>query len=107
LTVRNCTLPWPYVRVFVLRTALLWIAMHAFTRSVTHSFRATLLGLAFAVFFVLVDAERRNERRFLANLGVSRLPIGLVVLLTAVCLEILLRLISGPLIDGLRAITGR
>lgn len=95
------------MRVFVLRTALLWAALHAFTRSVTHSYRATLLGLAFAIFVVLVDAERRNERRFLANLGVSRLSIALVVLATAICFEVLLRLIASPLAEGLRLITGK
>lgn len=83
------------------------MTLHVFTRSVTHSFRATLLGLAFAVFIMLVDAERRNERRFLANLGVSRLAIGLVVLVTAIVLEVFLRLISEPLIAGVRLILGR
>ena len=107
MSLRIRALPRPYVRVFVLRTTLLWVTLHVFTRSVTHSFRATLLGLAFAVFIMLVDAERRNERRFLANLGVSRLAIGLVVLVTAVCLEIFLRLISEPLIAALRLISGR
>ena len=106
MKLRIRALPRPYVRVFVVRTTLLWTALHVFSRSVTHSYRATLLGLAFAVFVILVDAERRNERRFLGNLGVSRLAIGLVVLVTAICLEIFLRLISEPLIDGLRLISG-
>lgn len=103
----NALIPGPYVRVFVLRTALLWTALHVFTRTVTHTYRATLVGLVFAVFFVLLDAERRNERRFLANLGVSRLLIVLVVLATAISLEILLRLIAAPVVNGLRLITGR
>lgn len=85
---------------------LLWITLHVLTRSVTHSFRAALLGLAFTAFVILVDAERRNERRFLANLGVSRAAIALTALLTAGCLEIVLVLIAQPLEDALRRIAG-
>lgn len=100
------SIPGAYVRVFVLRTALLWVALHVFSRSVTHSYRATLVGLVFAVFVILADAERRNERRFLANLGVSRLSIGLVVLSTAICIELLLRLIAEPVVEVMRLIFG-
>ncbi|MGD8698188.1 MAG: hypothetical protein PVJ43_02790 [Gemmatimonadales bacterium] len=72
----------------------------------THTSRALLLALAFTVIVLLLDAERRNERRFLANLGVSRLTIGGVVLVTALILELLLGLIPEPLLDGLRLIPG-
>jgi hypothetical protein len=61
--------------------------------------------LAFAVVVILLDAERRNERRFLANLGVSRLAIASVILVTAIGLELLLRLVARTLIDGLRLIS--
>lgn len=73
----------------------------------THTFRALLLALAFTVLVLLLDAERRNERRFLANLGASRLSIGGVIVLTALVLELLLGLIPEPLLDSLRLMPGR
>ena len=99
-------IPRPYVRVFVLRTMLLWTALHVLTYSVTFTYRATLLGLAFTAFVILIDAGRRNERRFLANLGVSRAAIALTALLTASCLEIVLVLIPQTWKDGLQQIVG-
>lgn len=106
MKILDAAIPRPYVRVFVLRTVLLWTALHVLTFSFTFTYRATLLGLAFTVFVILVDAERRNERRFLANLGVSRAAIALTVLVTASCLEIILVLIPQPLKDGLQRIMG-
>jgi len=98
------------LRVFVLRAALVWIVLHipsfALTGSTTHTSRAAALALTFTILVILLDAERRNERRFLANLGVSRLAIGGVVAATAIVLELLLGRIPESLLDGLRLIGG-
>ena len=57
----------------------------------------SLFALAVTVILVLLDAERRSERRFLANLGISRAGIGAVALLTALGLEVLLLFVAEPL----------
>lgn len=72
----------------------------------THTSRAAVLALTFTILVVLLDAERRNERRFLANLGVSRLAIAFVVTVTAIVIELLLGLVPESLVDGLRLIGG-
>jgi hypothetical protein len=97
-------LPWPYVRVFALRTAIIWLALHVATLLVTGSlvfpFRSFVFALAITVTLVVLDAERRGERRFLANLGVSRVSIVLAILFTAAGFELLLRLLPGGWADS-------
>lgn len=110
MSLRSRTLPLPYVRIFVLRAVIVWIGLHipsfALTGSMTHTSRAAVLALTFTILVILLDAERRNERRFLSNLGASRLAIAIVVMVTAVVLELLLRLVPESLLDGLRLIGG-
>jgi hypothetical protein len=93
-------LPGPYIRVYVWRTTLVWVALHAFSRSLNFSFRAFMLALAFTIAVLLLDAERRSERRFLANLGFSRAGIVAAILLTGSALEIVLRLVTRGLANG-------
>jgi hypothetical protein len=92
-------LPPRYTAIFIWRTFLIWLCLHALT-AIQGGFRAftlkaLLLALAATVAVALLDAERRNERRYLANLGVSRAGIGIVVLVTAVILEVLVHLAIG------------
>ena len=97
-------LPWRYVRVFALRTAIIWLALHVATLLVTltpaYPFRSFVFALAITITLILLDAERRGERRFLANLGVSRVSIVLVALFAAGGLELLIRLLAGGLADS-------
>jgi hypothetical protein len=92
-------LPWRYTAIFIWRTFLIWLCLHALT-AIQGGFRAFalkafLLALAATVAVALLDAERRNERRYLANLGVSRVGIGVVVLVAAVILEALMHVSIG------------
>jgi hypothetical protein len=91
--------PWPYVRTFILRATIIWLALHLLSFSLVFTLRAFTLAAAATVALVLLDAERRNERRFLANLGVSRPAIGAVVLLTVTSLETIWRIAAGGLVD--------
>lgn len=91
--------PWPYVRAFILRAILVWLGLHLLSFSPLFNLRAFLLAAAATVTLVLLDAERRNERRFLANLGVSRPAVGGIVLLTVTSLETIWRIAAGGLID--------
>jgi hypothetical protein len=91
--------PWPYIRAFILRATIVWLALHLLSFSLAFTLRAFLLAAAATVALVLLDAERRNERRFLANLGVSRPAVGAVVLVTVTSLETIWRIAAGGLID--------
>lgn len=91
--------PGPYVRAFVFRAVIVWAGLHFLSFSPLFTLRGFLLAAAATVSLVLLDAERRNERRFLANLGVSRLLIGTTVLLTVTGLEAIWRIAAGGLFD--------
>jgi hypothetical protein len=91
--------PWPYIRAFILRATIVWLALHLLSFSLVFGLRAFTLAAAATVTLVLLDAERRNERRFLANLGVSRPAIGAIVLLTITSLETIWRIAAGGLVD--------
>ena len=91
--------PWPYVRTFILRAIIVWLALHLLSFSLLFTLRGFLLAAAVTVTLVVLDAERRNERRFLANLGVSRPVIAAVVLMTVVSLETIWRIAAGGLVD--------
>jgi hypothetical protein len=68
--------PSKYVAVYFVRTLVIWLAMHVMSfRFEAFSFPMLLLALAVMLFLVIGDAERRGERRFLANLGVSRIAL--------------------------------
>ncbi len=88
--------PRAYVGVFLWRTSLIWCAAHVLSRSLSaFTFRAFALALAVTVTLLLVDMQRRSERRFLANLGVSRLTVIAVVAIWFSLLEVALILIVG------------
>ncbi|UCC83568.1 MAG: hypothetical protein JSW46_01135 [Gemmatimonadota bacterium] len=91
--------PWPYVRAFILRVIIVWSALHVLSFSLLFTLRGFLLAAAATLTLVLLDAERRNERRLLANLGVSRPAIGAIVLLTVMSLEAIWRIAAGGLVD--------
>ena len=91
--------PWPYVRAFILRATIVWLALHLLSFSPLFTLRGFLLAAAATVALVLLDAERRNERRFLANLGVSRPAIGALILITVTTLESIWRVAAGGLVD--------
>jgi hypothetical protein len=91
--------PWPYIGAYVWRTMVVWTALHVGTFLAGGPIYFTVRGLIFAVVVTIVvllgDAERRTERRFLANLGVSRFAISGVIAVTALALETALRLVTG------------
>jgi hypothetical protein len=91
--------PSPYLRAFIFRATVVWLGLHALSFSPFFTFRGFILAAAATVALVLLDAERRNERRFLANLGVSRAALAAVVLITVATLETLWRIAAGGLID--------
>lgn len=91
--------PWPYIVAFVWRTLVVWTALHAGTAALDgqlyFSFPGLIFALAITIALLLADAERRAERRFLANLGVSRYAIAGVIATTALALEGTLRIVTG------------
>ena len=93
--------PWCYIAVYFWRTLVIWAALHivvyAENRTVSVSFRVFVLAVAVAVLLLLLDAERRSERRFLANLGVSRAALIGVIATCFLSLEGALKLIAGGL----------
>jgi hypothetical protein len=91
--------PSPYVRAFILRATIVWLGLHLLSYQLLFNLRAFLLAAAATVALVLLDAERRNERRFLANLGVSRPAVAVVALLTVTSLETIWRVAAGGLAD--------
>lgn len=99
--------PRPYIAVLVWRTLIVWAAFHVVSLTFVSletalllPFRSTVLALLVTVLLLLLDTERRSERRFLANLGVSRLAIAAVVTAAFVATEGILRLIVGGLVDN-------
>jgi len=91
--------PSPYVRAFIFRATIVWLALHALSFSPFFTLRGFILAAVATVALVLLDAERRNERRFLANLGVSRPAIAAIVLITVASLETIWRIAAGGLVD--------
>lgn len=99
--------PRPYVAVLVWRTLIVWSAVHVLSLTFVSletalllPFRSTVLALLVTVLLLLLDTERRSERRFLANLGVSRLGIAAVVTVAFLATEGILRLIVGGLANN-------
>ena len=91
--------PWPYIGAYVWRTLLVWTMLHAGLLAAGGPLYFTPRGLIFALAVTIVvllgDAERRTERRFLANLGVSRIAISGIVATAGLALEVTLRLVTG------------
>jgi hypothetical protein len=91
--------PSKYMVVYFVRTLIIWLAMHILSfRFEAFSFPMLLLALAVMLFLVIGDAERRGERRFLANLGVSRVALVGLPLSYFVVLEGGLKLGAGGLL---------
>lgn len=93
--------------MLVWRTLIVWSAIHVLSLTFVSletalllPFRSTVLALLVTVLLLLLDTERRSERRFLANLGVSRVAIAAVVMVAFVATEVILRLIAGGLTDN-------
>lgn len=93
--------PWKYVGVLAWRTLIVWLALHVMIRAMGGPLVYTAQGMLFALAVILVvvlaDAERRRERRFLGNLGVSRAGMGAVVVGADLVLEGLLGIFAGGL----------
>ncbi|UCF20311.1 MAG: hypothetical protein JSU87_02565 [Gemmatimonadota bacterium] len=88
--------PWPYMGIFLWRTFLIWCAAHVLSfRLGAFPFRSFVLALAAAVILLLLDVQRRSERRFLANLGVSRLAVVGIIAAGFSILELALFLVFG------------
>jgi hypothetical protein len=91
--------PWPYIGAYVWRTLIVWTSLHVGALAVGGPIYFTVRGFIFALAVTIVvllgDAERRTERRFLANLGVSRYAISSVITTTALALESTVRLVTG------------
>lgn len=92
--------PWPYIGAYVWRTLVVWTALHVGTLAVPggpiyFTVRGLIFALAVTIVVLLGDAERRTERRFLANLGVSRYAISGLITTTALAFESTLRLVMG------------
>lgn len=77
---------------------MVWTALRVFIAALGDS-PWSVQGLALAVtatvFIVLMDAELRHERRFLANLGFGRRRITGVILTTIVAIETVVGLTAG------------
>ena len=100
--------PRSFARAILLRAVVIWIGMKlvvtsaaaagAAARGEVLGFRETLslapsaalLLAAFVAGLTLMDARRRNELLFLANLGVSRSVIASLAAIPAVAFEIVL-----------------
>lgn len=91
-------LPWPFLLIFVWRTLFVWLSLHALVLGVAgsllFSYHALLLALVATLAILLIDLERRRERRFLANVGVSRFAVGAVIVSSALALEGALKLLA-------------
>ena len=88
-------MPREFVRAYAIRGALIWVGLRLVVAGIGES-PWSVQGLALAtlatLFIVLMDAEVRYERRFLANLGLGRRRISAVVLTTVIVIEVALGL---------------
>ncbi|HEX2188287.1 MAG TPA: hypothetical protein VHG51_05280 [Longimicrobiaceae bacterium] len=87
----------PFTRVLLLRALLLWVGVRLVVLAgglpsaagLAPTPRAALLVVAVVGVLGLLEARRRNEVVFLANLGVGRASIAAFSALPALALEIL------------------
>lgn len=86
----ECAVPREFVRAYAVRAGVVWTFLRVLVAAVGPS-PWSVQGLALAavatLFIVLLDAEVRYERRFLANLGLGRRWISSVALTTIVAFE--------------------
>ena len=65
-------MPREFARAYVLRASIVWLAVRAFVAGFGQapwSLQALVMAAAGTMAIVLIDAEARHERRYLANLG--------------------------------------
>ncbi|UCC73984.1 MAG: hypothetical protein JSV86_05355 [Gemmatimonadota bacterium] len=92
--------PKRYVRVLFWRTLLLWSVLHILTFQLsTFPFGGFVLAFVSTAVVLVADAERRRERRFMANLGVSRVAVIGVIAVWFLGFEAALKLIAGGLLQ--------
>lgn len=90
-------MPRDFLSSFVLRVAVIWSALRLFVVGVTMSLWSPpglVIAVGLTVTLVLIDAEVRHERVFLANLGVGRRRIVGVSISTIVLMEAALGIIA-------------
>lgn len=83
-------MPREFVRAYVLRTSIVWLAVRTFVAGVGQdpwSVQALAMAAVGTMAIVLIDAEARHERRYLGNLGVGRRGVMAVCLGTIVVIE--------------------
>jgi hypothetical protein len=85
------TLPSEFLRAYLLKGAFIWLTLRLFVTFASDSSASVpaLLGAGIiTAILVLVDAEIRQERLFLANLGIGRRVIVGVCLVAVATVEI-------------------
>ncbi len=94
--------PARYVGVLLWRTAVLWLAFHTaafmLDGGLSFSFRARLFLVAVTVALLLLDARRRSERRFFANLGVGAVAIAGAVVGSFLAFEVMVHVLAEGLL---------
>ncbi len=101
--------PGEFIRAIVFRASVIWLGMKLVVTAGAAGLRqpgeteswlqvlqlapsAVLLLTGFVAWLVIIDAGRRNELLFLANLGVARYVIGSLAAVPSITFEIIIRL---------------
>ncbi len=101
--------PGEFIRAILFRAVVIWFGMKLVVTAGAAALRqpgeteswlqvlqlapsATLLLTGFVAWLVIIDAGRRNELLFLANLGVARYVIGSLAAVPSITFEIIVRL---------------
>lgn len=90
-------MPREFVRAYAVRAAVVWIGLRVLVAAIgpsPWSVQGLALAVVAALYIVLVDAEVRYERRFLANLGLGRRRILSVALTIIVAIEATVGLVA-------------
>jgi hypothetical protein len=87
----------PFARALLLRSVVIWVGTRIMfaiggipAGAPLLNLRTSVMAVAVVAILGLIDARRRNEDLFLANLGVGYPAILAVAAFPALCLEILL-----------------
>ena len=101
--------PGEFIRAILFRALVIWFGMKLVVTAGAAALRqpgeneswlqvlqlapsAMLLLTGFVAWLVVIDAGRRNELLFLANLGVARYVIGSLAAVPSITFEIIIRL---------------
>ncbi len=101
--------PGEFIRAILFRALVIWFGMKLVVTAGAAALRqpgeneswlqvlqlapsAVLLLTGFVAWLVVIDAGRRNEQLFLANLGVARYVIGSLAAVPSITFEIIIRL---------------